>query len=229
MNHDLITPNAKECTWGLRYLLFQLVFLGSFIALAAQLMGIAITAAWLNILYFTINFLAAVVLCRQFLRRTLQSGLRELGRSLQFALVGFGIYQVSILALGSLIILLRPDFANVNDQNLAAISQDHFVLMTVCTVLMVPLTEEVFYRGILFGGLSRRSRTAAYVVSVAAFALVHVSGYVGTTDALTLLLCFLQYLPAGVCLAAVYEKSGSLLPSILIHTAVNAIGMFAMR
>ncbi len=229
MNHNLITPNPKECSWGLRYLLFQLVFLGSFIALAAGLMGIPITADWLNILYFTINFLVAAVLCRKFLLRSLKAGLQDLGRSLNFALAGFAAYQVAAMAVGAVILFLRPDFANVNDQNLSDMAQGNFVLMTVCTVLLVPLTEEIFYRGILFGGLYRRSRVAAYGVSVIGFALVHVTGYVGVVDLVTLLLCFAQYLPAGICLAIVYEKSGSLLPSVLIHTAVNAIGMLAMR
>ncbi len=229
MNHELITPNKTECTWGLRYLLFQLIFLGSLIVATAKLLGLAITASWLNILYFTINFAVAVVLCRRFLLQSMKQGIRNLGQSLGLALGGFGIYQVATIALGTIIIMLQPDFSNVNDQNLSEISQSNYVLMTVCTVLLVPLTEEIFYRGVLFGGLYHRNRQVAYLVSILAFALVHVSGYIGAADPVTLLLCFVQYIPAGICLAFVYEKSGSLLPSVLIHTAVNAIGMLAMR
>ncbi len=229
MNHDLISPDSKECTWGLRYLLFQLVFLGSFIADAAGLLGIPLTLAWLNVAYFTVNFIAALILCRRFLLRTMTHGLKALGDNLMLTLVGFGIYQGISLLLGSLIVAVWPDFANVNDQNMEQISQGNFAAMTVCTVLLVPLTEEVFYRGILFGGLYRRSRRAAYAVSVLVFALVHISSYIGSAHPVTLLVCYLQYLPAGLCLAAVYERSGSLLPSVLIHTAVNAIGMLAMR
>ncbi len=228
MNHELITPNRTECTWGLRYLLFQLVFLGSIIALTARVLNLPITAAWLNIIYFTINFIAAVVLCRRYLFHTMKHGIQNLGQSLGLALGGFGIYQMATMALGMIIIMLQPDFSNVNDQNLSEISQGNFPLMMVCTVLLVPLTEEIFYRGILFGGLYHRNRWAAYLVSILGFALVHVSGYIGAADPITLLLCFAQYIPAGICLAFVYEKSGSLLPSVLIHTAVNAIGMLAM-
>ncbi len=229
MNHDMITPSPKECSWGLRYLLFQLIFLGSFIALAAGFLGIVLTPAWLNIFYFTVNFLAVVLICRKYLKQTMTAGLQDLGQSLKFALGGFFAYEVAAMAVGSFILMLRPDFSNINDQTLADMTQDNFVLMTVCTVLLVPLTEEILYRGILFGGLYRRSRIAAYAVSVAVFALVHVSGYIGTVDWVTLLLCFVQYLPAGICLACLYERSGSLLPSVLVHTAVNAIGMLAMR
>ena len=44
-----------------------------------------------------------------------------------------------------------------------------------------------------------------------------------------LALCLLQYLPAGLCLAVAYEKSDSILCPILMHTVINAIGVYAMR
>ena len=44
-----------------------------------------------------------------------------------------------------------------------------------------------------------------------------------------LFLCLLQYVPAGISLAASYEYSGNIVTPILIHTAVNAVGMLAMR
>ena len=229
MNDTLITPSSRECTWGFRYLLFQLIFLGSFISLIFGLLGIPLTAAWLNILYFAVNFIVVLLLCRRFLGATMEHGLRHFLKSLAWAGGGFLVYEAISMGLARVIVLLQPGFSNVNDENLSAISQGNFVLMTLCTVLMVPLTEEVFYRGVIFGGLYRRSRLAAYAVSVLAFSLVHVSGYIGTADPVTLLLCFAQYIPAGFCLAFVYERSGSLLPSVLIHTAVNAIGMLAMR
>ncbi len=229
MNHELITPNRTETVWGIRYILFQLIFLGSFLDLAARLLGIALTAATLNAAYFAVNFLVAVVLCRKFLQQSMKRGIQDLGNCLGLALGGFGVVQASTLLLGFLIALLNPGFSNVNDSAISNISQGNMALMTVGTVLLVPLTEEVFYRGIVFGGLYHRSRHAAYAVSVAVFALIHVSGYIGSADPLTLLLCFVQYLPAGFVLAFVYEKSGSLLPSVLVHTAVNAVGMLAMR
>ena len=229
MNKNLITPNRKELTWGLRYLLFQAIFLGSLIVLAARLFGIAINATWLNIIYFTVNFVAVVLLCRRYLRNTMAWGLQSLGRNLGLAAGGFLVYQTASVMLAMVIVMVQPDFGNVNDQALSAMSQDNFALMAFCTVLLVPLTEEILYRGIVFGGLYFRNRWLAYGVSVLVFSLIHVSGYIGSADPLTLLLCFSQYIPAGLCLAFVYERSGSLLPSVLIHTAVNAIGMLAMR
>ena len=47
--------------------------------------------------------------------------------------------------------------------------------------------------------------------------------------ALTLLLCFLQYLPAGYCLAWCYANTGTIVTPILMHMIVNAYGISAMR
>ena len=61
------------------------------------------------------------------------------------------------------------------------------------------------------------------------FALVHVVGYIGNASALTLLLCFVQYLPAGYCLAWCYQNTGTILTPILMHMLVNAYGLANLR
>jgi len=93
----------------------------------------------------------------------------------------------------------------------------------------ITITEETLYRGLLFQGLQRKNRALAYLVSVSVFAWIHVMGYVGQFDWRTLLLCFVQYLPAGIILALAYEKTDTIITPILIHIAVNQIGMSAMR
>jgi len=45
----------------------------------------------------------------------------------------------------------------------------------------------------------------------------------------TIILCFLQYLPAGFALAWCYRRSGSIFASILVHMTVNQMGMLLMR
>ena len=93
----------------------------------------------------------------------------------------------------------------------------------------MPVAEECLFRGIVFRGIYDRSHILAWIVSAGLFALVHVIGYFGSAAPLTLLLCFLQYIPAGICLAASYRLSGSILSPILIHAAVNFVGMMILR
>ena len=78
----------------------------------------------------------------------------------------------------------------------------------------------------IFRNLLDNRPVLAHLLSMAAFSLIHVAGYVGRCDALQLLLCFVQYLPAGYCLCFVYRRSGTILSPILVHAIVNALGVY---
>ena len=103
------------------------------------------------------------------------------------------------------------------------------VLMTIGVTVLVPVTEETLFRGLIFRTLYDRSPVCAYLASIVAFSLIHVMGYVGKTDPVILLLSFLQYLPAGLCLCLTYRYSGTLLSSIVLHAAINAAAILTMR
>ena len=107
--------------------------------------------------------------------------------------------------------------------------QSNRVLMTIAVVVLAPLTEETLYRGLIFRNLWQTSRVGAYLVSMFAFAAIHVVGYIGTTDITTLILCFIQYLPAGLCLAWTYTKASNLFAPVLVHAIVNAIAIGLVR
>ena len=101
--------------------------------------------------------------------------------------------------------------------------------MFLGSVILVPITEECLFRGLVFRGVYDRSPILAWVLSIVLFSSVHIISYLGTYPAETILLCFVQYIPAGVCLAGAYRLSGSLLSPILIHALVNLLGMMALR
>ena len=225
MKQSPLFPTRKEMYFGWRYLAFQTLILPYLLAL----LPLKMTSAQLNFLFFSINFLCIVIFFRNFLLGSLREAPRKLPRILLTALIGFCVYYVLSTLLNLLLILIHPGFANLNDQSIAGMSQDSYALTFIGTVILVPLTEECLNRGSVFASLRGRSRVAAYIVSTVLFSLIHINGYIGIYDPLTMLLCFLQYVPAGICLAATYEISGSIFAPVLIHTAVNAVGMLAMR
>ena len=218
-----------EITWGLRYLLFQLVFLGSFLSLALSLILPDVRGIHIDTAYFIINFTAVVGIFHRYLGLSLKHGFSHWGKLLLAAGVGFVVYWVLIWGLDMLIYGLLPDFQNVNDAGIAQYTREHFWITAVGTVLLVPLTEETLFRGLIFGALRQRSRGLAYLLSVLIFAFIHVMGYFGAAPAPVLILCLLQYIPAGLVLAWAYEYSGSILAPTLIHMAVNAIAILSMR
>lgn len=222
-----VSLTRKEAVWGWRYLLFQLLVLPELLGLVNSLPGIRLDAPLLNLIYFSINFLAVLLICGRFLLANLQ--IVRPGRLILTGFICLAAYWLLSYAVTALIIQIYPDFYNVNDQSISGMAGSSFILTAIGTVILVPVAEEVFYRGILFGTLYRVHRLLGYGISVLVFALIHVMQYIGTYPADLLALCLLQYIPAGICLALAYEKSDSILCPILMHTVINAIGVYSMR
>ena len=146
-----------------------------------------------------------------------------------YILLGLFIYWAASLVMAELTYYLMPGFVNINDMSIAAMSQERYLLTAIGTVFLVPVAEECLFRGLLFRGVYGQSRWAAYAISSLCFCLPHISAYIGSYDWAVLALCFIQYLPAGLMLAWSYEKSNTIVTPILIHTIINAFGIYAMR
>jgi membrane protease YdiL (CAAX protease family) len=84
-------------------------------------------------------------------------------------------------------------------------------------VIAAPLSEEVCFRGMLFGGLRERlPRLAAALLSAAIFGGLH---------ALTGLSAVPPLIAFGFILALLYEKTGSIVPGILLHMLNNSVAL----
>ena len=101
--------------------------------------------------------------------------------------------------------------------------------MIISTVILVPPVEECLFRGVIFRNLYGKSRLTAYIVSILAFAVIHIIGYIGKYSAIELVMAFLQYLPAGLCLAWAYTKADTIFAPIVIHALVNAVSIGLLR
>ena len=219
----------RELSHGIRYLLFQTIFLPSLLTLVNGLLPISLSPVWLNGLFFSINLGAALWIFHRFLVGFFPVGWKQLFCILGVGILFFAVNQGCSWILGKLFSSVMADFSNRNDQSISALLRENFPVMALCTVIFVPVTEECFFRGALFRGIYDRSPWMAWVISTVLFSFIHVMNYIGVISPLALLLSFLQYVPAGICLAAAYRLSGSLLCPILIHAAVNTVGVLSMR
>jgi uncharacterized protein len=87
----------------------------------------------------------------------------------------------------------------------------------VLIVIAAPASEEIFFRGFIFGGLRNRlSFPIAAVISAAIFGLFHYTG-AGSAEVVPQL-AFL-----GLVLCWVYEETGSIYPTMAIHAVNNLI------
>lgn len=228
-NNSLSHTLTKFEVWlGWGWLLFQVFLLPTLLVMANAAANYPLGSAWINFIYFCINFLAVLVIFRKYLGRSVTHLGGNFLRCLRGAFLGFCVYYVTTLALNNTISFLYPGFTNINDANVASLTRLDYVPMVIGTVILVPITEEVLYRGLVFRTLYSTNRTLGYILSAMVFCAIHVVGYIGTTDPLTLVLCFIQYLPASICLAWAYTEADNIFAPILIHIAVNTMAILAL-
>ncbi len=93
-------------------------------------------------------------------------------------------------------------------------------VMFVLIAFLIPIAEELMFRGLVMGGLRRRwGPTVAIWGSAAVFTLPH---FVGGSLAETAVL-YTQIFIYGVVLAWLVHKTGRLGPSIVAHICVNSL------
>ena len=218
-----------ELILGWIYMVLQLLALPLLFNFINILMGYPLNMAELNFCFFCVNFLCATIIFRKYLIGNLKTFFARPLRSLSAAVLGFVGYWGISFVVSMIIVAIYPDFSNVNDDTISGMVQENFALMSIGTVVLVPITEELLFRGLIFRGIYNRSRFWAYAISAVVFSLPHVVGYLGMYDPLLLLLCFVQYLPAGLCLSWAYARADSIFAPVLMHMAINLIGMLAMR
>ena len=144
-------------------------------------------------------------------------------------LVVLGVVAVALTPAGREAFLDRRTRLGWGDAVFAAL-----VTVPVGTVLL----EEVAFRGVLWGLVARlASPTWATVVSASAFGLWHVlpslglgrnnaavAGTIGTDSAVTAAFGVAVTAAAGVVLAELRRRTGSLLAPLALHWATNATG-----
>jgi membrane protease YdiL (CAAX protease family) len=88
-------------------------------------------------------------------------------------------------------------------------------LAVLAIVILAPIAEEVFFRGVVFNAWLREAgRAWAYIGSSALFSVIHLS-----------LVGIVPFFLLGLALAWVYRRTGSLLAPIAMHATVNGISV----
>lgn len=145
-----------------------------------------------------------------------------------YALGGFVAYFVMYLIAIVIAKLLVPELNLDQKQEIGfdtSTSGISLILVFLTLVVLVPITEEIVARGFLFGGLRTKIPfVGAAVITSILFAAAHLGAasdgllWVAAIDTfiLSLVLCFLR------------EKTGSLWPSISIHSLKNGVAFVVL-
>ena len=141
-------------------------------------------------------------------------GLRgfKLAQGLGWTLAAYGGFFVFLIAYG---LIVQPDPQQIIEEIEQQRETLKLVALGILVILAAPISEEVFFRGFLFGGLrGRMSFWPAAILSGLLFGLVHLPGGALQVPPLAVF---------GVLLAWLYERTGSLGPPIVMHMIQNTI------
>lgn len=99
----------------------------------------------------------------------------------------------------------------------------------IACMLCVGFLEKVIFRGLLFGAIARDNIKSAVIISSVTFGIGHIINLVnGSGMNLVNNLCQIVFAVAvGFLLVTVFYRGGSLIPCILVHSAINTLGTFA--
>ena len=149
-----------------------------------------------------------------------QLGLREPTRPpYRPAAIAYGVYLAFALAWG---ILIHPHQENVTRDLGVGSSDLGTVAAAFLIIVAAPFSEEIFFRGFIFGGLrSRLPFAGAALISGAIFGIFHFSGL--DSWGVVPQLAFL-----GVVLAWLYERTGSIWPTMAVHALNNTFAFLLL-
>ncbi len=137
----------------------------------------------------------------------------SLGRSLKW--IGLGALAYYVFLGLVVVIISAPEQDDISGQFGPLWVQ--FLLIAI----VASISEEMFFRGMLFGGLRRRMpMVPAALISGLLFGSMHAP----TGPSAVLPLAFF-----GFVLAVTYERTGSIWPPIALHTLNNSIALIALN
>ena len=103
---------------------------------------------------------------------------------------------------------------------------------TTCRIvcmLCVGFLEEVIFRGLLFDAIAKDNIKSAIVISSVTFGIGHIINlFNGSGMDVVNNLCQIVFaIAVGFLLVTIFYRGGSLLPCILVHSAINTLSTFA--
>lgn len=103
------------------------------------------------------------------------------------------------------------------------------IICRIVCMLCVGFLEEVIFRGLLFVAIAKDNSKSAIIISSVTFGIGHIINlFNGSGMNLVNNLCQIIFaIAVGFLLVTIFYRGGSLLPCILVHSAINTLSTFA--
>lgn len=180
--------------------------------------------AVLNLFFQALMLVTMILILKDFVVKNLSEFVKNWKEELLWGFsVGFPAMFIINALLGGLVTL----FISSESANEAAITQQaqsQFGLIAITSVILAPIVEELFFRGVIFRSFAKYNVALAMVVSSLVFGFVHIYQALFAGD-LTQLFYLIQYGGMGLVLAWVYVARRNIGAAIFVHLLNNALSM----
>ncbi|MCR5088960.1 MAG: CPBP family intramembrane metalloprotease [Oscillospiraceae bacterium] len=230
MNEQNALPESFHSSMGrgeaaavLLYLPVHIWLLPTLLFSLPQTAGLS--PATLNLIAYAAAFLYMLLAAGRFLRRDFDPLWEHPFYCALQVVLAYGMMLAFNMILSSLLILILPS-ENPNNAAVMDMAGLEYGKTAAMAVFLAPVSEELIFRGAVFGSLRRFSRPLAYAVSMLLFSLYHVWGFALEDPVNWLYL--LQYLPVSWLLCRCYERCDSIWGSIFFHMLINSVSLRAL-
>ncbi len=225
----LNTMSHPQKVWGLIFLPLHIFLLPLFIAMLDFYMPGLLTDISANIVYYGFSFGFCLICMWSYLRRGFDLLLDNFRLNTVSIFSSYIVYMLFALLVSVFLLwILGDNLSNPNNAAVELTAGESYGVMLGLTVFIAPIVEEILFRGVLFGSLRKKSRAAAYIISIVLFGFSHLWQYALVEMDVKLLIYIIQYIPAGYVLARLYEKTSCIWLPIFFHMGINLAAMLTI-
>ena len=181
--------------------------------------------AIITIICFVLIFLGIILWARQIWQKNNRTVVQPLKRrqSVGYVIWGYVAIYAGQIVLGTLNIMLYHQSQTANNNEVSKMMANNMLVMVVfglSTVLLTPIAEELIFRGVLTNLFFKPNQFwPKLILSGVVFSIGHMS---------TTVISFAIYLYMGRVLAYIYQKTGHIKLSIILHGVNNLIAVSQM-
>ena len=100
------------------------------------------------------------------------------------------------------------------------------IIFYMLSMINVGFIEEIIFRGFLFRMMEKDNAKVAIIVSSITFGIGHIINLFNGADLIPTLMQICYAMAAGYLFVIIFYRSGSLVPCILAHSAINSLSVF---
>lgn len=181
--------------------------------------------AIITIICFVLIFVGIILWARQIWQKNNRTVVQPLKRrqSVGYVIWGYVAIYAGQIVLGTLNIMLYHQSQTANNNEVSKMMANNMLVMVVfglSTVLLTPIAEELIFRGVLTNLFFKPNQFwPKLILSGVVFSIGHMS---------TTVISFAIYLYMGMVLAYIYQKTGHIKLSIILHGVNNLIAVSQM-